>query len=182
MEFYRLIKRLQAVYKMLNLDHGEKILMILHHHWISFAGPLSLVIILFMLPAFLLPLALGTPSTPVILPYFFFLASIWYLLVLFLALGFWMDYYLDALVITDKRILNVNQTGLFRHVVSEFRLEKVQDVTIEVPNFLGTAFHFGNIRIHTAGEVSFSIMEVPNPHEARDLILKYSRSAVNPMP
>ncbi len=160
---------------MINLDPGENILSILRHHWISYAGPLAMVAILFIIPIFLFPLTLGISSTPIILPYFFFLSSIWYLLVLFLALGFWMDYYLDSLVITDKRVLNIDQSGLFRHIVSEFRLEKIQDVTIEIPNFLGTVFHFGNIRIHTAGEVSFSISEVPNPHAARDLILKYAK-------
>ena len=86
-----------------------------------------------------------------------------------------MDYYLDALVITDKRILNVDQSGLFRHTVSEFRLDRVQDVTIEVPNFIATMLRYGNITIQTAGEVSFSISEVPTPHIARDLILKQVR-------
>jgi len=47
----------------------------------------------------------------------------------------------------------------------------VQDVTIEIPNFVATLFHYGNITIQTAGEINFSIKEVPRPHVARDLIL-----------
>ena len=96
-----------------------------------------------------------------------------------MAFAFWIDYYLDALVITNKRILSANQEGLFKHTVSEFRLERVQDVTIEIPNFVATFFHYGNISIQTAGEISFSIKEVPQPHQARDLILKHARGANN---
>ena len=92
-----------------------------------------------------------------------------------MAFGFWIDYYLDAFVITDKRILDIDQIGLFRHTVSEFRMDKVQDVTIEVPNFSATFFHYGNIKIQTAGESFFSINEVPSPHLARDLILKHAK-------
>lgn len=159
---------------MLNLEPEEKILLILHHHWIAFLGPLLIVMALFLAPLFLIP-TVTLANTPALLPLIMFLICVWYMAILFLALGFWIDYYLDALVITSKRILNVSQSGLFRHTVSEFKLERVQDVTIEVPNFLATFLRFGNIKIHTAGDISFSITEVPSPHDARDIILKHSK-------
>ena len=160
---------------MVNLEPGEKIVSILHHHWIAFLGPFLIILFFVLIPLFLLPVAFSIPNASALAPLFLFLTSIWYLITLFVAFGFWMDYYLDALVITDKRILNVDQSGLFRHTVSEFRLDRVQDVTIEVPNFIATMLRYGNITIQTAGEVSFSISEVPTPHIARDLILKQVR-------
>jgi len=160
---------------MLNLEQNEKVLLILHHHWIAFLGPLAIAAALFLIPFFVFPFLSAS-----LLTIFLFATCIWYLIVLFMVLAFWIDYYLDALIVTDRRILNVDQTGLFRHVVSEFRLERVQDVTIEVPNFTATIFHYGNIEIQTAGETSFSIKEVPHPHLARDLILKYARQSANP--
>lgn len=156
---------------MLNLDPEEKVLLILHHHWITLVGPAFIVFFSLIIPwAFVLFLK----------QFFYFAISIWYLFTLMMAFGFWIDYYLDAFVITDKRILDVDQVGLFRHTVSEFRLEKVQDVTIEVPNFTATFFHYGNIKIQTAGESNFSISEVPYPHIARDLILKNAKQDGNP--
>lgn len=160
---------------MLNLEPQEKVLLILHHHWISILGAFSLAGFLFLIPIALFPIVISLGRSSVLMPLFLFASSIWYLITILLALAFWIDYYLDALIITDRRILNVNQEGLFRHTVSEFRLERVQDVTIEVPNFIATVLRYGNITIATAGEVSFSIKEVPNPHVARDLILKYAR-------
>lgn len=161
---------------MLNLEKDEKVLLVLHHHWISFLGPLVILVSLALAPLLLIPFIATQPTLTYL---FLFLSTLWYLMVLFLALGFWIDYYLDALVVTDRRVLNVNQSGLFKHVVSEFKIDKVQDVTIEVTNFMGTFFHFGNITIQTAGEVSFSINEVPSPHTARDIILKQAKDRAN---
>ena len=156
---------------MLNLEPEEKVLLILHHHWISILGQMIFIIFLALLPLAVLPFVAALTTARLVLPLFFFVSSVWYLVALLLAFAFWVDYYLDALVITDRRILNVNQEGLFKHTVSEFRLERVQDVTIEIPNFVATLLHYGNITIQTAGEISFSIKEVPRPHVARDLIL-----------
>ncbi|MBI2024396.1 PH domain-containing protein [Candidatus Giovannonibacteria bacterium] len=160
---------------MLNLDPEEKVVLIMHHHWIALLMPVFVLVIFVVAPWVLLPFILNTYPMAELGQLYYFILSIWYLITLLLALSFWIDYYLDALVITDKRIMYVNQSGLFRHIVSEFRMERVQDVTIEVPNFLGTIFHFGNINIQTAGEVNFSINEVPRPHIARDLILKHAK-------
>ena len=143
----------------------------MHHHWISILGQMIFIIFLALLPLAVLPFVAALATARLVLPLFFFVSSVWYLVALLLAFAFWVDYYLDALVITDRRILNVNQEGLFKHTVSEFRLERVQDVTIEIPNFVATLLHYGSITIQTAGEISFSIKEVPRPHVARDLIL-----------
>ncbi|OGF68976.1 hypothetical protein A3H65_00240 [Candidatus Giovannonibacteria bacterium RIFCSPLOWO2_02_FULL_45_14] len=156
---------------MLNLDPEEKVLLIMHHHWITLVGPAFIVLFSLLVPWIFIS---------ILKPFFSFAISLWYLITLMIAFGFWIDYYLDALVITDKRILDIDQIGLFRHTVSEFRMERVQDVTIEIPNFAATFFHYGNIKIQTAGEVSFSIGEVPSPHIARDLILKHAKQTTNP--
>ena len=156
---------------MLNLDPEEKVLLIMHHHWITLVGPFFIVLFSLIIPWAFISL---------LTPFFYFALLIWYLITLMMAFGFWIDYYLDALVITNKRVLDIDQVGLFRHTVSEFRMERVQDVTIEVPNFVATFFHYGNIKIQTAGEVSFSISEVPYPHIALDLILKNTKQGGNP--
>lgn len=159
---------------MLNLDSDEKVLLIMHHHWITLVGPAFVVFFSLVIPWVVFPFLLNLYSASI--SYLFnFIVTIWYMLTLIMAFGFWIDYYLDALIITNKRILDIDQVGLFRHTVSEFRMEKVQDITIEVPNFTATFFHYGNIKIQTAGEENFSINEVPSPHIARDLILQHSK-------
>ncbi|MHA1748185.1 MAG: hypothetical protein ACTSYF_06020 [Promethearchaeota archaeon] len=94
-----------------------------------------------------------------------------------LALIFWTVYYLNVLIITNKRIIDVEQHSLFRREVSEFMLVKVQDVTIEIPNFTASLFKFGNIIVQTAGEKNFSSHHIPHIREAKRLILEYSHRA-----
>jgi hypothetical protein len=160
---------------MLKLESDEKILITLHHHWIAILGQFILVVILTVVPLVALPFLATSERAQILVPLYLFGLSLWYLLLSILAFSFWIDYYLDALIVTNKRIVNINQSGLFKNEMAVFRLERVQDVTIEVPNFIATVLRYGNVTIQTAGEISFSIKEVPHCHEVKDIILKYSR-------
>ena len=160
---------------MLNLDPNEEVLKIMHHHWIFILGPAFFLFIIMIAPFGLLPFIAAAENTDFGLPLFLFFDALWFLLIFLLGFTVWMKYYLDALIITNRRIMDVKQEGLFKHSVSEFRLDRVQDITIEIPNFAATIFHYGNITLETASEENFLIKEVPYPHIARDLILKYSK-------
>ena len=83
-----------------------------------------------------------------------------------------VDYYLDAWVITNDRIVNVEQQGLFARTVSELDLYKIQDVTSEVRGLIPTLFNYGNVHVQTAGtQERFVFEQVPNPHEIRKRIM-----------
>lgn len=103
----------------------------------------------------------------------FFLSLYMMILFLFLFL-FWMDYYLDMWIITDRRIIAIEQKGLFRREVAEILLPRVQDVTIEISGIIETFLKFGTIKIQTAGEREFTINNIPRLYEIKDIILKYS--------
>lgn len=160
---------------MLTLHPGEKILLTLHHHWISIVGPALFTFFFLIFPLAVFPFARGAENAELLVPFFFLLSSLWLLIILLIGLSLWIDWYLDSLIVTTERVVNINQEGLFRHEVSEFRLERVQDVTIEVPHFLATILGYGNLTIQTAGEINFSIKEIPRVKEAKDAILKYSK-------
>lgn len=101
----------------------------------------------------------------------FFVAT--YLMVAILvALLFWTDHYLDLWIITNERIMDVEQHGLFRRETSEFSLDKIQDITVEVPGMTATFFKYGNLIIQTAGERSFAIKGVPNIYEIKRIIME----------
>lgn len=83
---------------------------------------------------------------------------------LFLFMSF-MDYVLDMWIVTDRRILSVEQTGLFSRTVSELRLYRIQDVTATVNGIWNTMFNFGDVEIQTAAEKEHFLFEqVPNPN------------------
>lgn len=99
---------------------------------------------------------------------------------IFVALFIWLffffsfiDYYLDTWVITNERIINIEQNGFFSRTISEQRLFRIQDVTSEVKGVAATIFKYGNVMIQTAGENQrFNFEEVPDPNGVRDTLIK----------
>jgi len=88
-----------------------------------------------------------------------------------------IDYYLDVWIITNERIINIEQEGFFSRTVSEERLFRIQDVTSEVKGVFPTIFSFGNIYIQTAGEKErFVFEQVPDADKVRELIIKLAES------
>lgn len=83
----------------------------------------------------------------------------------------WTSYYLDVLVITDKRIIDIDQKGFFSREVSTLSLDKVQDITINISGVLATFLNFGTIQIQTAAETEeFIIHDVPEPDKIKSII------------
>lgn len=162
---------------MLQLQPDEKIITSVRKHWFVVLRTLAIFVILVLIPPVILsvlPLVTADFNTELIgmLVNFFFSL---YLMALFLSLFlFWMDYYLDMWIITDRRIIDIEQKGLFRRAISEIPLTRVQDVTIEIHGIIETFLKFGTIRIQTAGEREFKIEDIPRLYEIKDAILKYS--------
>ena len=77
----------------------------------------------------------------------------------------------DTWIITSRRIIDIEQQGLFSRHVAEIPLSRVQDITIEVNGILETLLRFGTIRIQTAGERDFFINDVPRLQELKNIIL-----------
>src|SRR3989338_8473030 len=148
---------------MIHLSPDEKILMVLHRHWIVIFGKFSLGVFLLLIPFFVLSVALSLGEAfGSLFLLVEFLSVVYLMIVVLLMLIFWMDYYLDIWIITSERIVDIEQKGLFNREISEFTLDKVQDITVEVPDLLATTLKSGNIIIQTAGERSFSIKQIPN--------------------
>ena len=160
---------------MLKLQPDEKILIVLHHHWIAVIGPACMVALLVLAPFAAYPFVASLPEAATLMPLFLLVSSLWLLFTLLIGFVFWIDYYLDAMVITSRRILTITQEGLFKNTLSEFSLEKVQDVTIEIPHFAATFLGYGNITIQTAGEMNFSIREVPHVYKVKELIMAHAK-------
>ena len=94
-------------------------------------------------------------------------------------LGMWLflftmflDYELDMWVVTNDRLVNIEQHGLFARTIAELDLWRVQDVTSDVRGVFPTFFNYGNVYVQTAGTIGrFVLEQVPHPHEVRKLVL-----------
>ncbi|OGI25045.1 MAG: hypothetical protein A3J76_02320 [Candidatus Moranbacteria bacterium RBG_13_45_13] len=84
----------------------------------------------------------------------------------------WLDFYLDAWIVTNERIINIEQRGFFMRNVSELKLTKIQDVTSEIIGVIPTLLDYGNIHVQTAGEKErFSFQQIPNPNHVKNIIV-----------
>ncbi len=91
------------------------------------------------------------------------------LLALFLIL---ILYYLNIHIITDIRVVDIDQIGLFAHRISELHIDKIEDVTSDTNGIFGTIFNYGEVFVQTAATIErFQFDNVPNPAGIEKLIL-----------
>lgn len=152
---------------MFALHHNEHILVKTRRHWfVLFRKTASIVVVYLILVAlaFAGVYFWDTGGRALLLAVFFSLLlglAVW--MSLFMT---WMNYYLDVWVMTDKRVFDIEQHSLFTRDVAEFRLDKVQDLGIEVRGLIPTILDFGDVHVQTAGRsTEFIIEEAPKPYE-----------------
>ena len=81
-------------------------------------------------------------------------------------------YYLNLHIITSLRIVDIDQSGLFHHAISELNIDKIEDVTSETKGVLGNIFDYGTVYVQTAGaKERFEFNNVPNPARLVKIIL-----------
>lgn len=167
---------------MLDLKHlpgstqQEETKAVLRRHWVTLISLSAAFILVLFLPIIVISLIqFSSPTffddqvrtTLLVLGLSIFFLYAW----LFLFQNY-IDYHLDVWIVTDHRILNIEQHGLFARTVSELRLYRVQDVTAEVKGFLHTMLDFGDVFIQTAGEKErFQFEDIPHPNQVTKMIL-----------
>lgn len=154
-----------------NLKEGEKAILIVRKHWASFIAPIFKTFLILVVPFFFLFFLF---SSLVGLIIFF----IWVSIGLAYGLYQWLCWYFDSFVITNQRIININQKRLFARSVSETNLANVQDVTYEINGFLASIFNYGTVRVQTASTLtSLEIPAVENPKAVQELIMDLHQKA-----
>lgn len=159
-------------------EPDEHVVLVLHRHWFMFIRSMFILIVIAALPLAILglwslvtnwQLAAGSLGyTMVVMG-----GTLFYLFLWILMFGYWLDYYLDIFIITDKRIVDVEQSGLFGRTVAEERLYRIQDVTSDAQGVVATTLRYGNVYIQTAGKTERFIFEqVPHPEIVARKILE----------
>ena len=163
--------------------NDEHVIVMLRRHWIIFlsvvlriAGLTVLPIIVFIFFHYAIGWQAPTDGFWYVLGVL--LTSLYYIVVW---LGFYhsfVDYHLDIWVLTDQRIINIEQKGLFDRIISELNISKVQDVTSETHGHLQTLLDYGNVHIQTAAEQQrFAFLQIPHPEEVARLVVRANDAA-----
>jgi membrane protein YdbS with pleckstrin-like domain len=84
-------------------------------------------------------------------------------------------HYLSIQVVTNERIIDIDQTGIFVREVNELPLSGIEDVSVKQTGIFSTMFNFGNVILQTAGTGQangvedkingFVFNNVPSPQE-----------------
>jgi membrane protein YdbS with pleckstrin-like domain len=86
----------------------------------------------------------------------------------------WFIYSNSFCLITNQRVINVDQRGFFNRVITETEFSKIQDVTNSTNGMIGTSLNFGEVAIQTAGkENKLLIKFVPDPYSVQQEITKH---------
>ena len=165
--------------KTIQLDTGEEIVLVLRRHWFVILREFVAIacLLLFGILLYSFRFAAGDFIDPdIFLPLTSLLFSIFLLALLAISFALWINYHLDVWIVTTKRIIDIEQRGLFNREVSEFLITNVQDITIRTPNFISTVLKFGNMTIQTSGAQNFLVRDIPNAESAKEIILRYCHS------
>lgn len=161
---------------MIDIEHNEHKVIEVRKHWFALAKHFLLAGAAALFPPFVVAFVnlspgsfqiAGNDTVALLFVYILWLMLIW--LWLFFE---WTDYYLDVWIITDQKVISVDQQRLFVREIATLQLDKIQDVTVEVKGIIPTMFHFGDILIQTAGENrEFIMLQIAEPQKVRDNIV-----------
>lgn len=158
-----------------NLNEGEEMVETVRCHPIIMVGPLTAAVIFILLDFFFLVLLFSRGWWGIAV--FFAVLTV----VTFLALRSWFIWSRNVFIITNKRVIDVDQHGLFSKTVSECNYEKIQDVSYKIKGVIATVFKFGSINIQTAGEVAnLELNFIKNPARVQEVITDEQRKASKP--
>lgn len=165
-----------------NARPGEKVQLFLRRHWTTPLGITTHALVLFGLPLIaawyfsdFLNIWL---AEPIIGPIIIMIASIYFFGASLFSFMAYVDYYLDVWIVTNERIINIEQKGLFTRVASELHITTVEDTTSEVKGLAQTFLDYGNVHIQTAGErTRFIFKNVPQPERVKEQIIALIESA-----
>lgn len=156
-------------------EPDEKVIKLVRKHWTVISKPLFILFGLYIVPLILyfllntfLPRLLDFPYYP----FFTIIIGIYALFAWYLTFIFWVDYYFDVWIITDKRIVDIEQRSIFERVISTVKLYRIQDITTEVKGFSQTMFNYGYLYIQTAGMTERFVFEnISDPNKVKAIIV-----------
>ena len=150
---------------------GETTLLATRRHWIVLLNAGIIFLLLALLP-FLIYAFLSTNAWfPLISKLFWFLTTVYFLIIWNLIFYSIMIYSLNTIVVTNKRVMDNQQKGLFQYALNELEREKIQDITVKINGMFASFLNYGDIEIQSAGtQNKFYFKKLPDPQKIKEII------------
>lgn len=165
---------------MIKLEENEKVVKVFRKHWLILFIELFLLILAGIAPLFLFSLLRNNILFDLTVKNIYFLNFLYIIFLIILwILGniLWLNYYLDMWLLTNKRLINIEQKSLFAREISSLNLDRIQDITIEILGLINTLLKIGNVHVQTASaQKEFTIDHASNPHQVKQEIISVANS------
>lgn len=162
---------------MIEIDEHEQIVKVIWDHWFILIGKICVLVLAIVIPVVsvallhLLPIEQFASLSGSVGMAEGFLLTAWLIIVWMVGWNVYTNYFLNVLLVTDIRIFDITQMGFFRRQSASFRIDHIQNVTVEQVGILQTLLNFGSIRFETAGEnINFVAKYIPSPYDIKRLI------------
>lgn len=152
-------------------ETDEEVLLILRRHFITnipwLIGILTLSILPIIFPLIFQLFPIPLPADKILL-----LFTIFYYLIIFgLVLINFSLWYFHTGIVTTKRVIDIDLSGILFRQISEAKIRKIEEVTYKQVGFISSLFNYGDVYIQTAGEeINIEYDRVPKPAKIVDII------------
>ncbi|OIP80740.1 hypothetical protein COW94_04700 [Candidatus Peregrinibacteria bacterium CG22_combo_CG10-13_8_21_14_all_44_10] len=162
---------------------GERIEFLVRKHWVMDIKIAVVTLMLCVIPAMMLlsafiaywPDFFNQSRTVMTLAFLVYL--LYALLIIYIK---WLNEELDLIIVTNKRVINLDQVAFMERTVSESTLGQIQDVKGIEKGILSTLLHYGNLEIHTASHKRvFFIENINDPFDIARKLLEVRNKALN---
>ncbi|MDD2871492.1 MAG: PH domain-containing protein [Candidatus Gracilibacteria bacterium] len=130
-----------------NMRPGEKVITVIKRHWIVYVilGIYFFIGIIISISVYLI---LGTTVLSNLTNIVF-----WLFFSVFLYIE-WLNHELDMYVVTNNRVIGIDQISFLNRNVSECNLGQVQEVNSKTSGLFANILNYGTLSIQTAGNVT----------------------------
>ncbi len=149
--------------KKINLHAGEEIIGVLHHHPITYAKQIAITTVLILGSFFMMFYLFSLGELGVAL----FCAII--ITGLFYGGREFFIWYANSVIITNQRLVDIDQIGFFHKTVSDISFEKFLDISYSVHGVWQTIFHIGTIKVQAAG-ATLVLRNIQQPGKVNQLL------------
>jgi len=166
-----------------NQRKDERVYILARRHWVSFIffgiALIALLIIPFLSLIFLYgqlrDIAAGNNLMQDVIILGF---GVYYLVLEAVFLTAWLSYYYNIFIVTNERVVDITQKGLFNRETHELFFEQIEDVSSKTKGIIYTLLNVGDIELETAGPaLNFVISKVNAPQAVVEILHNLSFQA-----
>lgn len=153
----------------------EEVLIVFHKHPIVMRKGLIVGSACLLLgPLYTLGLTYFNPNNPPSILFFFASLALSFIVCAIVFMPWWISWHFSVFIVTDQRLIQITQKGLFHRSVVDMSLGQIQMVNYEIAGLEQTLLGFGTIVMQTlVGDLV--IHEVHHPDKMQKKILEILR-------